>query len=93
MVSDDTVNFEKCPSITTGKNNNLYVAYEHYNPTTTKTEIKVAKSIDGGTRWSVIHTTSQPSYFLLNPSIAADPYTDDLYVVYEREYSSTDYDI
>ena len=98
MVSSDTTNDDRRPSITTGAYRNLYAAYEHYNSGTSKYEIKVAKSTDGGTTWSVIWTTiGLTSYNLYNPSIAAEPYKhpnlEYLYVVYEREVSSNNYDI
>lgn len=93
MVSADTSRNDRNPSIATDSNRQLYVAYEHYNSTYSKYEIKVAKSTDGGTSWTVIHTKSDTYHNLYNPSIAVDPYYNYIYVVYEHARTSTNYDI
>ena len=91
--ASSTTSTEKNPSIATDGSNNLWVAYENYNTSTLTYEIKVARSTDGGVSWTVMHTKTLSGYNLYRPSIAVDVYYDIVYVVYERMFSSTDYDI
>jgi hypothetical protein len=87
-----TAQTERHPSIATAGNGSLFAAYEYYNTGIGKTEIEVARSNDGGVSWSAVLYQSS-AYDLHYPSIAVDPYLNWVYVVYEREFSSTDYDI
>jgi len=84
---------ERNPSIATDSNGKLYVAYEQYNDDSGLYEIKVSESVDDGITWTRIGGVYD-SYNLGNPSIAIDlGDSDNLFVVFEREHSSTDHDI
>jgi hypothetical protein len=88
----NTANNEYNPSITTDGSNNLWVAYDLYNPSTTLYEIKVARSTDGGVTWALMYTYA-PGKSVRYPSIAADAYNNYIYVVFEYAYSASDTDI
>ncbi|MDX1813724.1 MAG: sialidase family protein, partial [Candidatus Bathyarchaeia archaeon] len=88
----DTTQDDRYPSIATAGDGSLWVAYEHYSSASSSYVINVARSTDGGVTWTLKHTIDL-SKDVYKPSIAVDPYTNNVYVVYEYEYSSTDYDI
>jgi hypothetical protein len=55
-------------------------------------EISLMESTDKGATWTEISSTST-DYDLWHPDIAIDPYTDKVYVVYERAFTYMDFDI
>lgn len=84
---------ETRPSMTTDSEGWLYVAYEHYNSATGYYDIGVSYSIDSGVSWGQIYDLSW-SNNLRYPSIAIDVGDgDNLYVAFEREWTSNDHDI
>jgi hypothetical protein len=74
------------------KSGNLYTAYCDLYSETGKTALFIDKSTDDGLSWSRLKVGTNPSN-LWNPALAIDPYSGDIYVGVEVEYSSRDHDI
>jgi hypothetical protein len=80
-------------SIATDGFGNLFVANDYYNMSTGYYEIQVSKSSDGGNSWTLIKRAYDSTHNLRYPSIAIDPYSNDIFVAIEREWTSSDHDI
>ena len=92
QITSITVGQANRPSIATAGDGSLWVAFQLYNTATSCYDIRVAKSTDYGLNWLSIYTYSI-GYNLRVPSIAVDPYTNYVYVAFEREFTATDHDI
>ena len=86
--------FDSRVSIATDSFGNLFIANDYYNWTTGYYEIQVCESSDGGNTWSrIMRAYSIYNKSLRYPSIAIDPYSNDIFVAVEREWTSSDHDI
>jgi hypothetical protein len=72
---------------------NLWITNDYYNWTTNRYEIQVSKSSDGGNNWFRMYRAYDIYHNLRYPSIAIDPYNNDIFVAFELEYTSSDHDI
>ena len=93
LVYDNPSYDERRPSIATDGNGYLYVAFERYYADKGRWSIRVHRSTDGGDTWSFFGGWYYSSYDIHYPSIAIDPYDNNVYVAYELEYSSMDHRI
>lgn len=85
--------YDSRTSIATDGFGNLFVANDYYNLSTGYYGIQVSKSSDGGNSWTVIKRAYDSTHNLRYPSIAIDPYSNDIFVAAEREWTSNDHDI
>jgi len=85
--------YDSRTSIATDGFGNLFVACDYYNMTTGYYEIQVSKSSDSGNTWSIIKRAYDSTHNLRYPSIAVDPYSNDIFVAVEREWTPSDHDI
>ncbi len=96
LVFADSSNTERRPSLASDSDGNLWAAFEHFNNQTGHYEIYVSESTDGGVTWTWIrraYSTSTPTHDFTYPSIAIDPETDNIYVVYQVDEDATHHDI
>jgi hypothetical protein len=95
VVNSDTdaFGYDCRSSIATDGFGNLFVANDYYNMSTGYYEIQVSKSSDGGNSWTVVKRAYDSTHNLRYPSIAIDPYSNDIFVAIEREWTSSDHDI
>ncbi len=92
-VSSSTEN-QYNPDIASDDNGNLYITHEEYYPTWGTQIIRLLMSSDGGRTWINLAGFGSSIYSSYNPKIVVDPqFYDTVYVVYETEISSTNYDI
>lgn len=80
------------PSMATDSDNYLYVAYDEYGSPYGHS-IYVKRSTDGGCSWSEFGKWVHQGHLIGNPSITIDPYDNRVYVAYEVEFTSTNYDV
>jgi len=80
-------------SMATDSNGYLYIAYEDWYPAVNQYAIFVRRSTDGGNTWPTIVIGYESTHNLRYPSIAIDPYSNDIFVAVEREWTSSDHDI
>ena len=80
-------------STATDSNGYLYVAYEDWYPAVNQQAVFVRRSTDGGNTWSIIVIGYDSTHNLRYPSIAVDPYNNNIFVAVEREWTSSDHDI
>jgi hypothetical protein len=80
-------------SIATDSFGNLFIASDYLNWTTGYYEVQVSESSDSGNSWTVIKRAYDSTHNLRFPSIAIDPYRNDIFVAVEREWTSNDHDI
>jgi len=91
LVNLDQDSVDQKIAMATDSSGNMYVAYADYG-SLNLTEIFVRKSSDGGATWPLL--VGVLDYHDLGyPSIAIDPYKNEIYVAFEREWSSNDHDI
>ncbi|HEY4674499.1 MAG TPA: hypothetical protein VIH48_00425, partial [Candidatus Bathyarchaeia archaeon] len=93
LVSTDIDFIDTKVSMASDSNGYLYAAYEDWYPTTNHSSVFILRSIDDGKNWSLIRTEHDPVHNLAYPSIAIDQQTNDIFVAYEREMTTTDHDI
>jgi len=93
LVSLDNDFIDGKVSMATDSNGYLYVAYEDWYPAVNQYAVFVRRSIDGGNTWSTIATAYDSTHNVRYPSIAIDPYSNDIFVAVEREWTSNDHDI
>lgn len=74
-------------------NGNMYTAYTDRYSVTNKTAVFVRKSSDGGQTWPLIAVGYLSSQNLANPSMAINPYNNEIYVAMEAEVAQNDHDI
>jgi hypothetical protein len=89
----DASGYDCRSSIATDGFGNLFVANDYCNMSTGYYEIQVSKSSDGGNSWTVVKRAYDATHNLRYPSIAIDPYSNDIFVAIEREWTSNDHDI
>jgi len=80
-------------SIATDGNGWLYMAFADQYPGTSQSQVFVKHSVDGGISWLWDCSVADAGHDLGFPSIAIDPYSNDIYVAFEREWTSSDHDI
>jgi len=93
LVNFDQDFIENQVSTATDGNGYLFTAYADLYPTYSKCAIHVKHSTDGGSSWLMDTNVTDPTHDLGYPSIAIDPYSNDIYVAFEREWTSNDHDI
>jgi len=97
-ISEKLVNLDKDfidskISMATDSNGYLYIAYEDWYPAINQCAIFVRCSTDGGNTWPIIMIGYDATHNLRYPSIAIDPYSNDIFVAVEREWTSNDHDV
>jgi len=80
-------------SIATDSNGYIYVAYDDWFPAINQYAVFVRRSTDGGNSWSPLTIADDSAHNVRYPSIAIDPYNNDIFVAVEREWTSNDHDI
>lgn len=91
LIYSDSSDTERYPSIAVDKYYDLWVAYEHYDPTDSHYAIYLSNSSDNGRTWTLRSTyVNYSTHDALNPKIAIDLWTNEIYVVYEYVVNSTD---
>jgi hypothetical protein len=89
----DAFGYDCRSSIATDGFGNLFVANDYYNMSTGYYEIQVSKSSDGGNSWTVVKRAYDSTHNVRYPSITIDPYSNDIFVAVEREWTPNDHDI
>ena len=91
LVNSDQDSLDQKIAMATDSSGNMYVAYADRG-SLNLTEIFVRKSSDGGVTWPFL--VGVWDYHNLGyPSIAIDPYNNEIYVAFEREWVSNDHDV
>ena len=80
-------------SMATDSNGFLYIAYDDWYAGTNHYAVFVKCSTDNGNTWSTIYIASSLTCNIRYPSIAIDPYNNDIFVAVEREWTPNDHDI
>ncbi len=80
-------------SMATDNIGHLYVAYADWYTAVNQSAVFVRQSTDGGDTWSTFGIGYDSTHNMLHPSIAIDPYSNDIFVAVEREWTSSDHDI
>jgi hypothetical protein len=93
LVGLDNDFIDRAISMATDSRGYAYIAYEDWYPAVNQSAIFVMCSTDEGSNWTVVATGYDSSHNLSHPSIAIDPYTNDIFVAVERERASDDHDI
>lgn len=92
QVNSDNDFLDNKVSMATDSNGYLYAAYDDWYPAGSVYAIFVKRSTDGGETWSDFKNLYRYKS-CHNPAITIDPYDNRIFVAYEFEYSSSDYDI
>jgi len=92
LVNLDQDSVDQKIAMATDSSGNMYVAYADRG-SLNQTAIFVRKSSDRGATWPFLMGASDSSHDLGYPSIATDPYNNEIYVAFEREWASNDHDI
>ena len=77
----------------TDSDGNIYAAYSDMNAQTCRTALYVRESTDNGQTWQTQTCGYSAYYNILNPSIAIDPYSNDIFVAAELEISPSEHQI
>jgi len=93
QVNSDNDFLDSKVSMTTDSNGYLYVAYDDSYSATNQYAVFVRRSIDEGRTWSTIYVASDSTHNVRYPSIAIDPYSNDVFVAVEREWTPNDHDV
>ena len=93
LVNSDQDSVDHKTVTATDSNGNMYVAYADLFSDAGKTAIYIRKSTDDGQTWPIIICGYFSSYNLANPSMAINPYNNEIYVASELEVSASDHDI
>lgn len=85
---------QRNPDIASDSTGNLYVAHEEYYSGWGTMIIRLRMSSDGGRTWTHLAGFGSSSYNCGNPKLVVDSqFFNTVYVIYEKEISSTNYDI
>jgi len=93
QVNSDNDFLDGKVSMATDSNGYLYVAYDDWFPTIDHYAVFVQRSTDGGRTWTTISIAYDLTHNIRHPSIAIDPYSNDIFVAVEREWTPNDHDI
>ncbi|MCJ7430936.1 right-handed parallel beta-helix repeat-containing protein [Candidatus Bathyarchaeota archaeon] len=93
QVNSDNDFLDSKVSMATDSNGYLYVAYDDLYSATNQYAVFIRRSIDEGRTWSTIYVASDSTHNVRYPSIAIDPYSNDVFVAVEREWTPNDHDI
>jgi len=93
QVCSDNDFIDSKVSMATDSNGYLYVAYDDWYPAINQYAVFVRRSTDDGRTWSTIYIAYDSTHNVRYPSIAIDPYTNDIFVAVEREWTPNDHDI
>ena len=91
LVNSDQDSLDHKVTMATDSNGSMYVAFADRS-LFNKTDIFVRKSSDGGATWNPLIGVWD-YHDLGHPSIAIDPYSNEIYVAFEREWALNDHDI
>ena len=93
LINPDADFIEHQISMATGGNGYLYIAYADLYLAVNQCAVLVKHSTDGGGSWLTDVIGYDSTHDIGYPSIAVDPYSNDICVAVEREWTSSDHDI
>jgi len=93
LVNLDADFMENQISIATDGNGFLYLAYSDWYPAINQCAVFVKHSTDGGGNWETDFIGYDSTHDIGYPSLAIDPYSNDIFVAVEREWTLSDHDI